>query len=29
VDRKGVLRFVDAANSEIDKAVALLIKEKG
>jgi len=28
VDRKGILRFVDLANSEVARAVEALIKEK-
>lgn len=27
IDRKGVLRFCDLANSEVDKAVEALLKE--
>lgn len=27
VDRKGVLRFADLANGEVDRAVAMLLKE--
>ena len=29
IDRKGKVRFVDLANGELDKAVELLLKEKG
>jgi hypothetical protein len=29
IDRKGNVRFADLANSEVDRAVELLLKEKG
>ena len=28
IDRKGVVRFVDLANSQVDRAVEMLLKEK-
>jgi hypothetical protein len=29
IDRKGIVRYCDLANAEVDKAVELLLKEKG
>ena len=29
IDRKGILRFADLSNKEIDRAIEMLLKEKG